>query len=97
MAVAAADAERSARGAARAGRGSGCAPIRTGSTCPPPSSTACCSCFPTFASLFFSLTRWTLFEATFIGLDNFAQFFREPFLVQGLDQHADLWRASPPA
>ena len=30
------------------------------------------------------LTRWTLFDATFIGLDNFAQFFREPFLVQGL-------------
>jgi len=40
--------------------------------------------YPTIASLFFSLTRWTLFDATFIGLDNFAQFFREPFLVQGL-------------
>lgn len=40
--------------------------------------------YPTFASLFFSLTRWTLFEAQFIGLDNFAQFFREPFLVKGL-------------
>jgi raffinose/stachyose/melibiose transport system permease protein len=40
--------------------------------------------FPTIASLFFSLTRWTLFEAQFIGLDNFVQFFREPFLVQGL-------------
>ena len=40
--------------------------------------------FPTFASLFFSLTRWTLFDWTYIGLDNFAQFFREPFLVQGL-------------
>jgi raffinose/stachyose/melibiose transport system permease protein len=40
--------------------------------------------FPTVASLFFSLTRWTLFEAQFIGLDNFVQFFREPFLVQGL-------------
>jgi len=39
---------------------------------------------PTFASLFFSLTRWTLFEANFIGLANFVQFFREPFLVQGL-------------
>src|SRR5690606_31134940 len=39
---------------------------------------------PTFASLYFSLTRWTLFDATFIGLDNFAQFFREPFLIQGL-------------
>ena len=39
---------------------------------------------PTFASLYFSLTRWTLFNSTFIGLDNFVQFFREPFLVQGL-------------
>lgn len=39
---------------------------------------------PTFASLFFSLTRWTLFEATFIGFGNFIQFFQEPFLVQGL-------------
>ena len=40
--------------------------------------------FPTVASLFFSLTRWTLFEAEFIGLANFAQFFREPFLIKGL-------------
>src|SRR5881396_3124874 len=40
--------------------------------------------YPTVASLFFSLTRWTLFDATFIGLDNFAQFFREPFLFQGI-------------
>lgn len=40
--------------------------------------------FPTVASLFFSLTRWTLFDATFIGLDNFRQFFSEPFLVKGL-------------
>lgn len=39
---------------------------------------------PTFASLYFSLTRWTLFDSTFIGLENFAQFFREPFLIQGL-------------
>ncbi|HWU19096.1 MAG TPA: sugar ABC transporter permease [Devosia sp.] len=39
---------------------------------------------PTLASLYFSLTRWTLFNSTFIGLDNFAQFFREPFLIQGL-------------
>jgi raffinose/stachyose/melibiose transport system permease protein len=40
--------------------------------------------FPTGASLFFSLTRWTLFDFEFIGLDNFIQFFREPFLFQGL-------------
>jgi raffinose/stachyose/melibiose transport system permease protein len=39
---------------------------------------------PTFASLYFSLTRWTLFDSTFIGLENFAQFFREPFLIRGL-------------
>jgi len=39
---------------------------------------------PTVASLFFSLTRWTLFNWTFIGVENFVQFFREPFLVQGL-------------
>lgn len=38
---------------------------------------------PTFASLYFSLTRWTLFETEFIGLDNFVQFFREPMLVKG--------------
>lgn len=40
--------------------------------------------FPTIASFFFSLTRWTLFDWTFIGLGNFAQFLREPFLIQGL-------------
>lgn len=38
---------------------------------------------PTGASFWFSLTRWTLFEAEFIGLDNFVQFFSEPMLVQG--------------
>ncbi len=39
---------------------------------------------PTLASFWFSLTRWDLFSATFIGLENFRQFFSEPFLVQGL-------------
>jgi len=39
---------------------------------------------PTFASFFFSLTRWTLFEYEFIGLDNFILFFQEPALVKGL-------------
>lgn len=38
---------------------------------------------PTGASLYFSLTRWTLFDVEFIGLDNFVQFFREPALVRG--------------
>jgi len=39
---------------------------------------------PTFASFYFSLTRWTLFEVEFIGLENFVQFFSEPALVTGL-------------
>jgi raffinose/stachyose/melibiose transport system permease protein len=39
---------------------------------------------PTFASFFFSFTRWTLTDFTFIGLDNFIQFFQEPALVKGL-------------
>lgn len=38
---------------------------------------------PTFASFYFSLTRWTLFESHFIGFDNFVQFFQEPALVKG--------------
>jgi raffinose/stachyose/melibiose transport system permease protein len=38
---------------------------------------------PTFTSFYFSLTRWTLFDVQFIGLDNFVQFFREPMLVKG--------------
>jgi raffinose/stachyose/melibiose transport system permease protein len=39
---------------------------------------------PTFASFFFSLTRWTLFDYTFIGLDNFVAFFQEEALTKGL-------------
>ncbi|MGP4110625.1 carbohydrate ABC transporter permease [Streptomyces sp. 4N509B] len=39
---------------------------------------------PTFASFYFSFTRWTLFDHEFIGLDNFRQFFSEPALVKGL-------------
>jgi raffinose/stachyose/melibiose transport system permease protein len=39
---------------------------------------------PTFASFFFSLTRWTLTDWQFIGLDNFRLFFREPQLFSGL-------------
>jgi raffinose/stachyose/melibiose transport system permease protein len=38
---------------------------------------------PTFASFYFSLTRWSLFDIEFIGFDNFGQFFREPMLVKG--------------
>jgi len=39
---------------------------------------------PTFASFYFSLTRWSLFSTQFIGLENFVTFFREPYLFQGL-------------
>ena len=39
---------------------------------------------PTVASFWFSLTRWDLFETEFIGWDNYRQFFKEPFLIQGL-------------
>lgn len=38
---------------------------------------------PTFASFYFSLTRWTLSDTQFIGLDNYVQFFSEPMLVRG--------------
>ncbi|MCW2802600.1 MAG: transporter [Propionibacteriaceae bacterium] len=38
---------------------------------------------PTFASFYFSLTRWTLSTTEFIGLDNFILFFKEPTLVSG--------------
>ena len=32
---------------------------------------------PTVMSFYFALTRWSLFEAKFTGLDNFKQFFSE--------------------
>lgn len=35
---------------------------------------------PTVLAFYFSLTRWTLFDSTFIGLDNYALFFRDPQL-----------------
>ncbi|WP_433157217.1 carbohydrate ABC transporter permease [Kribbella sp. CA-247076] len=38
---------------------------------------------PTFASFYYSLTRWTLFDSKFIGFDNFVMFFQEPALVKG--------------
>ncbi|WP_137845421.1 sugar ABC transporter permease [Microbacterium sp. 2FI] len=38
---------------------------------------------PTGASFYFALTRWTLFDVEFIGLDNFVAFFNEQALVAG--------------
>jgi len=39
---------------------------------------------PTFASFYYSLTRWSLFDHEYIGLANYVQFFSEPALVKGL-------------
>ena len=39
---------------------------------------------PTATSFFYSLTRWTLFDWQYIGLDNFKAFFSEPALTHGL-------------
>jgi len=38
---------------------------------------------PTFASFYFSLTRWTIFSSHFVGLANFVEFFHDPQLVKG--------------
>jgi raffinose/stachyose/melibiose transport system permease protein len=35
---------------------------------------------PTFSSFYFSLTRWSLFDATFIGFGNYVLFFKNPQL-----------------
>lgn len=39
---------------------------------------------PTALAFYFSLTRWTLFNATFIGLDNYADFLGDSRLMAGL-------------
>jgi len=39
---------------------------------------------PTLLAFFFSLTRWSLFDWTFIGFDNFSNFLRNQALVTGL-------------
>ena len=39
---------------------------------------------PTALAFYFSLTRWTLFDATFIGLENFRDFLGDPQLMSGL-------------
>ncbi len=37
---------------------------------------------PTAMSFYYSLTRWSLFDATFIGLDNYKTFLQDPQLKQ---------------
>ena len=39
---------------------------------------------PTALAFYFSLTRWTLFNATFIGFDNYIAFLGDPMLMLGL-------------
>jgi raffinose/stachyose/melibiose transport system permease protein len=39
---------------------------------------------PTVLAFYFSLTRWTLFDATFIGLKNYETFLGDPRLMSGL-------------
>jgi len=39
---------------------------------------------PTALAFYFSLTRWTLFNATFIGLDNYVSFLGDARLMSGL-------------
>ena len=39
---------------------------------------------PTVMSFYFSLTRWTLFNHTYIGLSNYRLFLRDPQLMSGL-------------
>ena len=60
------------------------APTRTGSTCRSGIVFVAIFVVPTAMAFFYSLTRWTLFDWEFIGLDNFRQFFREPALTNGL-------------
>jgi len=39
---------------------------------------------PTVVGFYFAFTRWTLFEAEFVGLQNFQRFFSDPSLVGSL-------------
>ncbi|MBN1876736.1 MAG: sugar ABC transporter permease [Anaerolineae bacterium] len=39
---------------------------------------------PTVLAFYFSLTRWTLFNSIFIGLDNYVTFLGDPMLKSGL-------------
>lgn len=39
---------------------------------------------PTALAFYFSLTRWTLFDAVFIGLENYVDFLTDPQLISGL-------------
>ena len=51
---------------------------------------------PTAIAFYFSLTRWTLFDSEFIGLDNFRQFFDEPSLTTEPSKHDHLCSSRRP-
>ncbi|MBI9095160.1 MAG: sugar ABC transporter permease [Sphaerochaeta sp.] len=40
--------------------------------------------FPTLSAFYFSLTRWTIFDATFIGFENYVSFLSDQMLSIGL-------------
>jgi raffinose/stachyose/melibiose transport system permease protein len=40
--------------------------------------------FPTVTSFYYSTQRWSLFDTQFVGLENFATFFQDPFLLGGM-------------
>lgn len=39
---------------------------------------------PTISSFYYSTQLWTLFDTTFVGLDNYMMFFTDPFMLGGL-------------
>ena len=69
---------------ARCGRGQSCGHIRNWFYLPAALVFGVFFVVPTVLSFYFSLTRWTLFDATFIGLGNFAMFLSDAQLMAGL-------------
>jgi len=39
---------------------------------------------PTVTAFYYSTQRWTLFDTSYVGLDNFSLFFKDPFLLGGI-------------
>lgn len=40
---------------------------------------------PTLTSFYYSTQRWSLFDTSYVGLDNFTLFFKDPFLLGGVE------------
>jgi raffinose/stachyose/melibiose transport system permease protein len=78
---------RSARarsGAAPAGRGRAIRPYSNWFYLPAAVIYGVLFIVPTLTAFYFSLTRWSIFDSTFTGFDNYVTFFREPALVSSL-------------